>query len=139
MLNKFRAYGPLGVAAVFIVAFSSAQDLQQRVIRETPTPIEPSKWTPILPSIAKIQTLCHAHARRMAGSSQKWQEGIAVALTLELKGLADDLDPPAHTETREGVCYQLHEASTAPHAPDGRSRRLMSFKAFCEQYDERQR
>lgn len=31
MLNKFWAYGPLAIAAVFIVAFSSAQDLQQRV------------------------------------------------------------------------------------------------------------
>ena len=61
------------------------------------------------------------------------------ASVLELKGLADDLDPPAHTETREGVCYQLHEAPTFPHEPDIRSRRLMSFKAFCKQYDKRQR
>ena len=29
----------------------------------------------------QIQTLRHAHARRVAGSSQKWQEGIGVALT----------------------------------------------------------
>jgi hypothetical protein len=49
--------------------------------RETPTLFEPSKWTPILPSISKTQTLRHAHARRMAGSGQKWQEGVGVALT----------------------------------------------------------
>ncbi|MFN3592018.1 MAG: transposase [Thermaurantiacus sp.] len=29
----------------------------------------------------QIQTLRHAHPRRMAGSSQKWQEGSGVALT----------------------------------------------------------
>lgn len=49
--------------------------------RETPKPIEPSKWTPILPSLSKIQHLRHAHACRMAGSDQKWQEGVGVALT----------------------------------------------------------
>ncbi|WP_290899221.1 hypothetical protein, partial [Hoeflea sp.] len=49
--------------------------------RETPPILEPSKWTPILPSISKIQTLRQAHARRMAGSGQKWQEGVGVALT----------------------------------------------------------
>ena len=50
--------------------------------RETPTLFEPSKWTPILPSISKTQTLRHAHARRMAGSGLKWQEGVGVALTV---------------------------------------------------------
>lgn len=49
--------------------------------RETPTLLEPSKWTPILPSLSKIQHLRHAHACRMAGSDQKWQEGVGVALT----------------------------------------------------------
>jgi hypothetical protein len=32
----------------------------------------------------QIQTLHHPHPRRMVGSSQKWQEGIAVALTMLL-------------------------------------------------------
>ncbi|WP_252734177.1 hypothetical protein [Paracoccus marinaquae] len=36
-----------------------------------------------MPSTSKIQTLRHAHARRMAGSSRKWQEGVGVALTLK--------------------------------------------------------
>jgi len=49
--------------------------------REIPTPFEPSKWTPILPSISKIHTLRHAHAHRMAESSKIWQEGIGIALT----------------------------------------------------------
>jgi hypothetical protein len=50
--------------------------------RETPTHLEPSKWTPILPSTSKIQTLRHAHPCRMDGSGQKWQEGVGVALTI---------------------------------------------------------
>src|SRR6056297_1149929 len=49
--------------------------------RETPAPLEPSKWTPIFPALSKIQTLRHVHACRMAGSGQKWQEGVGVALT----------------------------------------------------------
>src|SRR6056297_3371351 len=52
--------------------------------RETPAPLEPSRWTPILPSLSKIQSLRHAHARRMAGSDQKWQKGVGVALTVNL-------------------------------------------------------
>src|SRR6056297_3817135 len=50
--------------------------------RETPAPLEPSRWTPILPSLSKIQSLRHAHARRMAGSDQNWQKVIGVALTI---------------------------------------------------------
>src|SRR6056297_881926 len=32
--------------------------------RETPETVEPSKWTPILPSLSKFQHLRHAHARQ---------------------------------------------------------------------------
>jgi len=54
--------------------------------RETPTPLEPSKWTSILPSLSKIQTLRHAHARRLARSAPKWQEVVGVALTVKAAG-----------------------------------------------------
>src|SRR6056297_480009 len=49
--------------------------------RETPTPLEPSKWTPILPSLSKIQNLRSTFVRRVHASGQKWQEGVGVALT----------------------------------------------------------
>lgn len=49
--------------------------------RETPTPIEPSNWTPILPSLSKSKTSAAHVQRRMKASTQKWQEGIGVALT----------------------------------------------------------
>jgi hypothetical protein len=65
--------------------------------RETPTPPEPSKWTPISPSTSKTKTLPHAHAHRMAGSSQKWQEGGGVALTTEIE------HSTANRYPREGV------------------------------------
>ena len=62
--------------------------------RETPTPLEPSKWTSILPSLSNIQTLRHAHARRMAGSAQKWQEVVGVALTAEANDHAERRPAP---------------------------------------------
>ena len=51
--------------------------------RETPTPLEPPKWTPISPSLSKSKTSAAHVQRRMLASGQKWQEGIGVALTIE--------------------------------------------------------
>ena len=52
--------------------------------RETPTLLEPSKWTPILPSLSKANTSATPAARKMPGSNQQWQEGVGVALTHQL-------------------------------------------------------
>ncbi len=40
----------------------------------------------------QIQNLRHPHPRKVPGSTQKWQEGIGVALTVEgwLKALKED-------------------------------------------------
>src|SRR6056297_4039248 len=78
--------------------------------RETPAPLEPSRWTPILPSLSKIQSLRHAHARRMAGSDQKWQKGIGVALTVDavpqLVRLSARHDPRLMGVRRRGLVAQ---------------------------------
>src|SRR6056297_4167534 len=83
--------------------------------RETPAPLEPSRWTPILPSLSKIQSLRHAHARRMAGSDQKWQKGVGVPLTTDrmerLTRLRDRLDGYIG-------CGCLSMATCAPCNPD---------------------
>jgi hypothetical protein len=50
--------------------------------RETPTPVEPSNWTPILPPLTKSNTSTPC-LRRMAGSDQQWQEVVGVALAVE--------------------------------------------------------
>ena len=49
----------------------------------TPTPLEPSKWTPIVSSTSKSNCLCCTCARKMARSDQKWQKGIALGLTVQ--------------------------------------------------------
>jgi hypothetical protein len=49
--------------------------------RETPTPFEPSKWTPTLPSLSKSKASAPHTARTMARSDQQGQKVVGVALT----------------------------------------------------------
>ncbi|MCC5972960.1 MAG: hypothetical protein JJT81_02800 [Rubellimicrobium sp.] len=50
-------------------------------VQDEPRTVEPSKWTPILPSLAKSKPSARTCAQN-GRSVQQWQEVVGVALTL---------------------------------------------------------